>query len=86
MNIEGEITKLQNAYQASAEKDKLYKELLDEYERAKKRIEELEQALKSQGGNQLPSKDEVESMSSMLDLISKLDEATIEKLSKFGSK
>lgn len=86
MSLEHEIAKLQSTYQTSSEKDQLYQELLNEYEKAKRRIDELEEELKKQSISQLPSKDEVESMSSMLDLISKLDETTIEKLSKFGGK
>lgn len=64
-----------------SEKDRLYKELLAKYDIAQKRINELESELKA---NKLPTKDEVDAMSSMLDLVTKLDEATIEKLNKFG--
>lgn len=84
MNIEEQVAKLQESYKvaASADKGKLYQELLDKYHVAQQKIEDLEKQLKSR--NNLPSKDEVETMSSMLDLIGKLDETTIEKLSKFG--
>ena len=86
MSVEDEITKLQKAYQGSVEKDKLYEELLEDYKIAKKRIEELEEKVQASSNNQLPTKDDVEAMSGMLDLINKLDDATIEKLSKFGNK
>ena len=86
MSVEDEITKLQKAYQGSVEKDRLYEELLEDYKIAKKRIEELEEKVQANSSNQLPTKDDVEAMSGMLDLINKLDDATIEKLSKFGNK
>ncbi len=66
-------------------KDALYEELLADYKKAKDRITELEQKL-AENKTKLPSRDEVETMSSMIDLISKLDESTIEKLSRFGNK
>lgn len=83
-DIDQQITKLVQEFDkitSSTEKDKLYKELLAKYETAQKRISELESELKK---NKLPTKDEVDAMSSMLDLVTKLDEATIEKLNKFG--
>ena len=66
-------------------KDALYEELLADHKKAKDRITELEQKL-AENKTKLPSRDEVETMSSMIDLISKLDESTIEKLSRFGNK
>lgn len=83
-DINQQIAKLGQEFDkltSSTEKDKRYKELLAKYDTAQKRINELESELKK---NKLPTKDEVEAMSSMLDLVTKLDEATIEKLNKFG--
>lgn len=87
-NLDEEIDKLRKMHRETSQekdKDKLYDDLLQEYKEAKARIAELEQELKD-NKTKLPSKDEVETMSSMIDLIGKLDESTIEKLSKFGAK
>lgn len=85
MNIEDQIEKLQSAYNGAGDKDKQYQELLGKYKIAMERIDELEKKL-AENSNKLPTKDEVDTMASMLDLINKLDESTIEKLSKFGDK
>jgi len=88
-DISAQIDKLQKSYSVRSSdqgRDELYRELLDKYASALEKITGLEQevaALKSK--NTLPSKDEVDAMSSMVDLISKLDEATIEKLNRFGT-
>ncbi len=87
-NLDEEIDKLRKMHRETSQekdKDKLYDDLLQEYKEAKARIAELEQELKD-NKTKLPSKDEVETMSSMIDLIGKLDESTIEKLSRFGAK
>jgi len=85
MSVEDDVKSLQQAYNQSTDKDKLYKDLLEDYKVAKQRIVELEKDLEDKS-SKLPSKDEVEAMAGMLDLVSKLDESTIEKLSKFGGK
>lgn len=88
MNIEDQIGKLQDSYTSSSnpnDKDKRYEELLAKYKIAIERIQKLEGRLNEQA-NKLPTKEDVDTMSSMLDLINKLDESTIEKLSKFGDK
>ena len=80
------IADLQKNYKKTdtiQEKDKLYQELLEKYEAAQKRIDELES---EKNRAKLPTKDEVDTMASMLDLINKLDEGTIEKLNRFGQK
>jgi len=85
-NLIESIAELQKKYdrtESSAEKEKLYQEVLSKLEIAQKRIEELET---ENSKPKLPSRDEVETMSSMVDLISKLDETTIEKLNRFGRK
>lgn len=84
MSLEDDIKKLQVNYTKSADKDTAYAELLEEYKKAQEKIKKLEAELEKKA-NQMPSKDEVETMSSMLDLISKLDEPTIEKLNRFGT-
>ena len=87
-NLDEDISKLRETYRKESQakdKDKLYDDLLQEYKEAKARIVELEHELE-ESKTKLPSKDEVETMSSMIDLIGKLDESTIEKLSKFGAK
>lgn len=83
-DINQQIVNLAKEYDkltSSSEKDRRYKDLLEKYNIAQKRINELETELKK---DKLPTKDEVDAMSSMLDLVTKLDEATIEKLNKFG--
>lgn len=87
-NLDEDISKLRETHRRKSQakdKDKLYDDLLQEYKEAKARIAELEHELE-ESKTKLPSKDEVETMSSMIDLIGKLDESTIEKLSKFGAK
>jgi hypothetical protein len=87
-DLDKEISKLRETHRGTSQiedKDKLYDDLLQEYKKAKARIVELEHELE-ESKTKLPSKDEVETMSSMIDLIGKLDESTIEKLSKFGAK
>ena len=84
VDITSSISDLQRIYSQTSkdeDKDTLYKELLVKYQEAQKKIEELEG---DKAKSKLPSKDEVESMSGMLDLISKLDASTIEKLNKFS--
>jgi hypothetical protein len=84
MSIEDQIAKLQSAYKVSSKKDEMYEELLEQYKVAQKRIQELEAELSAKTSSSLPTKDEVDTMTSMVELISKLDADTIEKLSKFS--
>jgi len=84
MDISKSIAGLQSQYDQQSSndgKDKMYQELLQKYEVAQKRIEELET---EKNKSKLPTKDEIEAMSGMLDLVNKLDTSTIEKLTKFG--
>jgi len=84
LDISDSIADLQKSYTkatSSTDKDRLYNDLLTKLDAAQKRIDELEREKKS---SKMPSKDEVEAMSGMLDLINKIDTSTIEKLNKLG--
>lgn len=63
-----------------------YKKLSDKYEEALKLIETLKEKIEEMQSNKLPSKDEVESMSAMLDVLNKLDIKTLDKLSTLGKR
>lgn len=89
MNLEEDIKKLKESYDnasASKNKDLLYADLLEKYRAALEKIVDLQSELTKKNKDTLPSKSDVEAMSSMVDLISKLDDSVIEKLNKFGSK
>ena len=85
--IQKEINALRDARKATSrsEPDEVYNELLKKYEHALVKIHELETQVNSNTQSKVPSKDDVEAMSGMLDLINKLDDSTIEKLNKFGN-
>ncbi len=62
-----------------------YRDLKSQYDVLKRERDELECELRqcqSQEKSALPSKDELESISSMLDIIKKLDEGTIDKIER----
>lgn len=87
--LEESIGFLQQKYhneQNSSKKDEMYEALLDELQRLRDENKKLKLDIEKLHAKALPSRDEVETMSSMIDLINKLDESTIEKLNKFGSK
>ena len=63
-----------------------YKDLIIKYEKAMEIIEEQRIMLDEYRRNKLPSKDEVDTISSMLDLINKLDDNTLDKISKLNKK
>ncbi|MDO4526637.1 MAG: hypothetical protein Q4B87_00910 [Candidatus Saccharibacteria bacterium] len=66
-----------------------FNELKLQYEELAREKENLEVELKqcrSQRSNTLPSKDELESISSMLDIINKLDEGTLNKIERLNRK
>jgi len=63
-----------------------YKRLSEKYEKAMEVIELQKTQLEEYKRNKLPTKDEVDTISSMLDLISKLDDNTMQKIEKFGKK
>lgn len=57
-----------------------YQKLLKKYEEAIRVIETLKSQIDELQKKKLPTKDEVESISSMLDLINKLDPKTMKKI------
>ena len=61
-----------------------YRRLADKYEEALGLIETLRTKIDELQNSKLPSKDEVESMSAMLDVLNKLDIKTLDKLSMLG--
>lgn len=61
-----------------------YRKLSKKYEEALMLIETLKSKIDDLQNSKLPTKDEVESMSAMLDVLNKLDIKTLDKLSTFG--
>lgn len=61
-----------------------YKKLSEKYEEALKIIETLRSKIDELQNNKIPSRDEVESISAMLDVLNKLDIKTLDKLSALG--
>ncbi len=57
-----------------------YKKLAEKYEEALKLIETLRTKIDELQSSKIPSKDEVESMAAMLDVLNKLDIKTLDKL------
>ena len=66
--------------------DAQYKKLAEKYEEALKLVETLKSKIDDLQNNKIPSKDDVESMSAMLDVLNKLDIKTLDKLSSLGKK
>lgn len=62
-----------------------YAKLVEKFEQAMQVIEIQKAKLDDLQANTLPTKDEVESMSAMLDVLNKLDIKTLDKLSTLGS-
>lgn len=66
-----------------------YDRLKTEYDILKAEKEQIEQDLnvyKGSSARPLPSKEEVESISAMLDLVNKLDDATLTRIEKLNRK
>lgn len=61
-----------------------YQKLSEKYEEALKLIETLRTKIDELQSNKMPTKDEVESMSAMLDILDKLDIKTLDKLTELG--
>lgn len=61
-----------------------YRKLSEKYEEALRIIETLRAKIDDLQSNKIPSKDEVESISAMLDVLNKLDIKTLDKLSTLG--
>lgn len=73
-------------FRESKTKKDAYDDLLQKYEESIKVIEQLKQRIEELQKNKLPTKDEVESISSMLDLIGRLDSKTLNKINSLGAK
>jgi len=65
-------------------KKEQYEKLAEKFEEAMKLIEVLRTKISELESNKMPSKDDVESMSAMLDLLGKLDTSSINRISKLG--
>lgn len=63
-----------------------YEKLAIKFEQAMKLIESMKSKLAEYENNKMPSKDEVESMSAMLDILNKLDIKTLDKLTMLDKK
>lgn len=63
-----------------------YEKLAIKFEQAMKLIESMKSKLAEYENNKIPSKDEVESMSAMLDILNKLDIKTLDKLTMLDNK
>lgn len=87
VNLGSVISELKSSYAGFNErKDKAaaYDELLNKYQQSIEIIEQLKHQIEELQKNKLPTKDEVESISSMLDLINKLDAKTLNKINRLG--
>ncbi|MCA9346710.1 hypothetical protein KC960_04430 [Candidatus Saccharibacteria bacterium] len=61
-----------------------YESLANKFEQSMQVIEILRSKIQELESKKMPSKEEVESMSSMLDLLGKLDETSIARIKKLG--
>lgn len=62
-----------------------YDKLAEKFEEALRLIETLKGKILELESNKMPTKDDVESMSAMLDLLGKLDENSISRLNRLGN-
>jgi hypothetical protein len=62
-----------------------YDKLAEKFEEALRMIEVLKGKIIELESNKMPTKDDVESMSAMLDLLGKLDDNSISRLNRLGS-
>lgn len=91
LNDTGRINELLGALKSTVDfsegdSDKKIQKMRELLERAYTTIEAQQEKIRSLESNKIPSKDEVESMSAMLDMLNKLDIKTLDKLSELGSK
>lgn len=91
LNSAGSINELLGSLKTTVDfsegdSDKKIQKMRDLLERAYVTIEAQQEKIRSLESSKLPSKDEVESMSAMLDVLNKLDIKTIDKLSELGNK
>jgi hypothetical protein len=61
-----------------------YEKLVEKFEKAMQMIEVLRTKIAEVESNKLPTKEEVESISSMLDIINKLDDNSIARINRLG--
>lgn len=61
-----------------------YEKLAEKFEKAMQMIEVMRPKINEIEANQLPSREEVESISSMLDLLGRLDASSISRIKKLG--
>lgn len=61
-----------------------YERLAEKFEKAMQLIEVMRTKIGEIESSQLPTKDEVESISSMLDLLARLDDTSISRIKKLG--
>ena len=87
-DIDETIKELGSRYNATEDnkKNELHSKLLEDYKIALEEIARLKEQLASSSKSELPSKDEVDTMASMIDLLSKLDNDVIDKIGKLGGK
>lgn len=91
LNAKGEITSLIASLKATVaysedETDKKVVKMRELLIKAYATIEAQQEKIRTLEGNTIPSKDEVESMSAMLDILNKLDIKTLDKLTELGNK
>ncbi len=61
-----------------------YEKLAEKFEDAMRLVEVMKSKINELESNKMPTKDEVESISSMLDLLGKLDDNAISRINKLG--
>lgn len=91
LNDKGEINELLGSLKATAsyskdESDDKIKNMRDLLVKAYTTIEAQQAKIRELQADKIPSKDEVESLSAMLDVLNKLDIKTIDKLSSLDKK
>lgn len=94
LNSSGKLDETIGGLKASLEASKIiasptdeqFDKLLEKYEVALNLIETLRTKIGQLESNKMPTKDEVESMSALLDVLNKLDIKTLDKLSMLDSK
>lgn len=78
-----DLVKSSSSNSATVPKDQ-YEKLAEKFEDAMKLVEAMKTKIHELESNKMPTKDEVESISSMLDLLGKLDDNAINRINKLG--
>lgn len=87
VNLGSVIAELKSSYASFLEnknKATAYDDLVEKYKESIEVIEQLKHQIEELQKNKLPTKDEVESISSMVDLLNKLDTKTLNKINRLG--